>query len=220
MNSLSSVRGSVRGFTLIELLVAVAIMAILATIAAPEFSSAIANQRVRSAAYDFAQTLQNARSEAILSRRSVDLRASYPTSGNNWNGTKTGTLFATNVTTADVATITGSSFYIFETGSGSSSTTTQSTDANVANSGAVDNSVSRVSTVGSNVIINGTPTPSATPVVIRFFPDSTVRSSTSTTAVPTNVTTDLIFSVTSPGTTTSYRVTLTRFGLTKVLRNS
>ena len=208
MNSLGSVRGSVRGFTLIELLVAISIVAILAGIAAPEFRAAIANQRVRSAAYDLGQTLQNARSKAILSRRSVDVRASYPTATNNWNGTKSGTLFATNVGTDDTARLAGTSFYILETGSGINNATTDTS------TGAIANNVSQASTVGANVVIN------SAPVVIRFFPDSTVQSSTSTSTAPTNVTTDLTFVVSSSGTTRGYTVTLTRFGLTKVLRNS
>jgi type IV fimbrial biogenesis protein FimT len=209
MNSLGSVRGSVRGFTLIELLVAISIAAILASIAAPSFTSAVANQRLRSAAYELGQTLQSARSKAILSRRTVDVRASYPTTGNNWNGTKTGTLYSTDATADDVVKLKGSSFYIFETGSGTNNTTVD------AGTGAISNSASQVATVGPKVVIN------AQPVLLRFSADSTVASSLTTVDAPTNAVADITFAVTSPGTTnTGYTVTLNRFGLTKVTKNS
>ncbi len=209
MNSLGSVRGSVRGFTLIELLVAISIAAILASIAAPSFQSEIASQRVRSAAYELGQTLQTARSKAILSRRSVDVRASYPNSGNNWNGRSGGTLFSTNVTTDDTTKITGSSFYIFETGSGINNATVDT------GTNAIANNVSQVSTAASRVVINGAP------VLIRYFPDSTVATSSSPTAAPVVITADVTFRVTDPQSRNAgYTVTMNRFGLTKVQKNT
>ncbi len=209
MNSLGSVRGSVRGFTLIELLVAVSIIAILASLAAPSFVSAIANQRIRAASYELAQTLQTARSKAILTRRTVDVRASYPTANNNWNGTKTGTLFSTNTTTADGTMIAGSSFYILESGSGIDNATA-GTDTS-----AISNRVSQYSTISGNVVIN------ATPVLIRFSPDSTVLTSNATATAPTALVSTVSFTVTSPSTVnTGYTVTMNRFGLIQVQKNT
>ena len=203
MVSCSSLPHSTRGFTLVELMVVIAIMAILAVLAAPSFNEFIAKQQTRSAAYELAQTFQTARSNAILNRRSVDVRASYPTTGNNWNGTKTATLYSIDVTTADQAKIANSSFYIFETGSA----------LNSAAAGAV-NRVTKVSTLGSKVVVN------STPVLIRFTSDSSVQTSTSTTTAPTNTTADVTFVVTYTGSSNAgYTVTLNHFGGTQVKRN-
>lgn len=54
-----------RGFTAIELMVTVAIMAILAALAAPSFSSLIESWRVREAVEELQNTIYFARSEAI-----------------------------------------------------------------------------------------------------------------------------------------------------------
>ena len=195
MSSRGLVQNAPRGFTIVELMVVIVIAAILAAMAAPSFFDFIARQQIRSAAYELAQTLQTARSKAILSRRSVDVRASYPTTGNNWNGTKTGTLFATNVTTANQAQIAGSSFYIFESGTGLNS------------AGSTDNRVSNFTTLNSKVIIN------ADPVLIRYTSTSGVLSSTSTSTTPTDITADVIFTVTYSGSSnTGYSVTLNHFG--------
>ena len=53
------------GFTAIELMVVIAIVAILATLAAPSFNPLIERWRVRSASEDLTSTLYFARSEAI-----------------------------------------------------------------------------------------------------------------------------------------------------------
>ncbi len=202
MISRSSLPQSTRGFTLVELMVVIAIVAILATLAAPSFNTFIAKQRIRSAAYDLAQTFQTARSNAILTRRAVDVRASYPTSGNNWNGTKTATLFATDVTASDQVKIANSSFYVFESGAG------------VSSSGTANNRVTKVSTLNDSVVIN------STPVLIRFTSDSSVQTSTSTTTAPTNTTADLTFVVTYTGSSLAgYTVTLNHFGGTQVVKN-
>lgn len=208
MVSRSSLPHSMRGFTIVELMVVIVIVAILAVLAAPSFNSFIAKQRIRSAAYDLAQTLQTARSNAILTRRSVDVRASYPTSGNNFNGTKTGSLFATNVTSDDQVKIAKSSFYVFETGSALNSTT----------SGVV-NRVTKVSTLNDNVVITTNPV-SSDPVLIRFTSDSGVQKSTSTSTAPTDLTADLPFVLTYSGSgLAGYTVTLNHFGGIQVKQN-
>ena len=202
MVSCSSLPHSTRGFTLVELMVVIAIMAILAVLAAPSFKEFIAKQQTRSAAYELAQTFQTARSNAILNRRSVDVRASYPTTGNNWNGTKTATLYSIDVTTADQAKIANSSFYVFESGAG------------VSSSGTANNRVTKVSKLNDSVVVN------STPVLIRFTSDSSVQTSTSTTTAPTKTTADVTFVVTYTGSSNAgYTVTLNHFGGTQVKRN-
>lgn len=199
----SSLSHSTRGFTIVELMVVIAIMAILAVLAAPSFNSFIQKQRIKSAAFDFAQTLQTARSNAILSRRSVDVRASYPTTNNNWNGTKTGTLFNANVTTDDRVKIAKSSFYVLETGSA----------LNNASTGVI-NRVTKVSTLNDNVKIN------SSPVLIRFTSASAVQTAPDTTTAPTNTSGDVTFVVTYLGSSDAgYTVTLNHFGGTQVKKN-
>lgn len=59
----------VRGFTLIELLVVVAMIAIMASLAAPSFQQTIARQKVSVAASDLLGSAMQARSEAIKNNR-------------------------------------------------------------------------------------------------------------------------------------------------------
>lgn len=66
-------RKSGDGFTLLELLVALAIVAILLTLAAPSFTTTIANHRVKSAASDIHMALLKARSEATSHNASVTI---------------------------------------------------------------------------------------------------------------------------------------------------
>ena len=61
------------GFTIIELLVTVMVLAVLATIAAPNVTSWILATRVRAAASDMYSTLIFARSEAIKRSANIDI---------------------------------------------------------------------------------------------------------------------------------------------------
>ena len=57
-----------QGFTLIELMVTVAIMAIIATMAAPSFNNLLIKQNLKTTAYNMRDTLKEARSRAMLNR--------------------------------------------------------------------------------------------------------------------------------------------------------
>ncbi|MDO8413790.1 MAG: GspH/FimT family pseudopilin [Gallionellaceae bacterium] len=72
------------GFTLIELLVTITVAAILASLAAPSFSSLIANQRTKSVASNLHLALTIARSEAT--KRNANVTMSAKTGGwvNGW----------------------------------------------------------------------------------------------------------------------------------------
>lgn len=67
----------VQGFTLIELMVAVAILAILATLAVPSFNTFIANAQVRNAAEEIQNGLQQARGNAVLNNGSIPADNTY-----------------------------------------------------------------------------------------------------------------------------------------------
>jgi type IV fimbrial biogenesis protein FimT len=61
------------GFTLVELIVAMALVAILSTLAAPGFSSMLQNWRLRGATESLSMGLQTARTEAIRRNTRVQL---------------------------------------------------------------------------------------------------------------------------------------------------
>jgi len=61
------------GFTLLEAMVAISILAILAGLAAANFSSIVNSSRIRAAALDFSTDLAMARSEAIKRNSDVTL---------------------------------------------------------------------------------------------------------------------------------------------------
>ncbi|MCU4588892.1 GspH/FimT family pseudopilin [Acinetobacter ursingii] len=56
------------GFTLIELMVTIAVLAVIAMIAAPSFSSMIKNQRLKQSMTEVKNGIMDARSRAILTR--------------------------------------------------------------------------------------------------------------------------------------------------------
>lgn len=64
-----------RGFTLLELMAAIAVLAILVAIAAPNFQRLIADQQIRTAAETLQRTLLLARSEAIKRNGDVSIEA-------------------------------------------------------------------------------------------------------------------------------------------------
>jgi type IV fimbrial biogenesis protein FimT len=66
-------RAPMAGFTIIEALVTVMILAILATIAAPNMTAFILSTRVRGAATDLYSSLIFARSEAIKRNANIDI---------------------------------------------------------------------------------------------------------------------------------------------------
>lgn len=92
----SSLMKGLKGFTLIELLVTLSVMAIMAAVATPSIQRTLAEQRIKSAAYDLKASIDGARSEAVSIRRNVELWSAYGTSANPWNGVKSGTVKAPN----------------------------------------------------------------------------------------------------------------------------
>ena len=77
-------RRAMAGFTVVELIIAVAIVAILAGLAVPMFSDAVAARRVHAIAQSLAATLQTAQTEAIRRNRAVEVAftTATPTSAN------------------------------------------------------------------------------------------------------------------------------------------
>lgn len=65
----------VKGFTLVELMVIIAILAITASIAIPNFTKLIRNNQVQAKADELSSLLQYARSEAVAKRTSVTVEA-------------------------------------------------------------------------------------------------------------------------------------------------
>ena len=59
------------GFTLIELMVTIAVMAIIATLAAPSFNNLLIKENLKTTAFNMRDTLKEARSRALLNRAST-----------------------------------------------------------------------------------------------------------------------------------------------------
>lgn len=85
--ALPSVQGASarqRGFTVIELVVAMAVAAILASIALPAFNGFIVQQRLTAMANGFAGAIAYARSESTRRGATVSLQALGIDNGNEW----------------------------------------------------------------------------------------------------------------------------------------
>jgi type IV fimbrial biogenesis protein FimT len=61
------------GFTLIELMVTIAVLAIIVSIAAPNISTQLANQRVKSTTATLVNALKEAKAESIIRRQNVSV---------------------------------------------------------------------------------------------------------------------------------------------------
>ncbi len=61
------------GFTLIELMVTIAVLAIIVSIAAPNISNQLADQRVKSTTATLANALKEAKAESIIRRQNLTL---------------------------------------------------------------------------------------------------------------------------------------------------
>ncbi len=85
-----------RGFTLIELMVTIAVLGVIATMAAPSFSSMLAKQNLNADSRNLINTLNNAKTQAVLLRTTTTVHLN--TSGSNtnisyyWNPSKNNTL--------------------------------------------------------------------------------------------------------------------------------
>ncbi|GAC1389249.1 MAG: hypothetical protein NVSMB34_00070 [Variovorax sp.] len=73
------------GFTIIELLFATAVLAIMASLAAPSFRDFVASQKIRVASYDVSSSMMLARAEAIKRNSSVVLSAQNGNWANGWS---------------------------------------------------------------------------------------------------------------------------------------
>ncbi|MCK9238315.1 MAG: GspH/FimT family pseudopilin [Thiopseudomonas sp.] len=62
-----------RGFTLVELMIIVALLAIVATIAVPNFTQFIRNNQVQAKADELTALVQYARSQAVAARKTYEL---------------------------------------------------------------------------------------------------------------------------------------------------
>ena len=92
------------GFTLIELMVTIAVLAIIVSIAAPNISDQLANQRVKSTISTLNNALKEAKVESLLRRQTMTL--SY-----NNNGAALGSITITDPSSNVVAS------YQYDTGS-------------------------------------------------------------------------------------------------------
>lgn len=85
------------GFTLIELMVTIAVLAIIVSIAAPNISNQLANQRVKSTTATLNNALKEAKVESIIRRQVMTM--TY-----NNNGTASGSITITDPSLRVIAT--------------------------------------------------------------------------------------------------------------------
>lgn len=97
-------RAGLAGFTLIEAMVVVSLVAILAALAAPSFTTLVANQRVNSSAQELQTLFQFARAEAVYQRTASTVTAT----GQKWEA-KVGATVLRETVVPDTVTVTPAS---------------------------------------------------------------------------------------------------------------
>lgn len=93
-----------KGFTLIEAMVVVVLLAVLAALAMPSFTTMIANQRVNSATQELLTLLQFARAEGVYKRT----ESAVTVTGQKWEA-KVGNKVLREATLSDVVSVAASS---------------------------------------------------------------------------------------------------------------
>ncbi len=96
MLALVRVRGNMRGFTLVELMVVITIIAILAVLATPSITQAMANRRIRLAAFELQSSIAQARSYAATNNRQVEWWPAYTGGWNVAMGSRTSSISLPN----------------------------------------------------------------------------------------------------------------------------
>lgn len=89
------------GFTLIELMVTVAILAIIVSIAAPNISTQLANQRIKSTTATLNTALKEAKIESVIRRQTINV--SFNNNGDNVGAIEIKTLGANPTTVSTYA---------------------------------------------------------------------------------------------------------------------
>lgn len=124
------------GFTLIELMVTIAVLAIIVSIAAPNMSTQLANQRVKSTTATIENALKEAKAESVIRRQDVTLTYNSASTPKTLTLTANGTelskfsIAGQSTVTITPTTATGVIFRSNKTISGSSSVVYTICDSN------------------------------------------------------------------------------------------